>query len=88
MPKTINEACPPLLVEMVAETCLEREGIEVNDTLVKELTARANYHFAHNKLFKKQIQAKGNAGRDNLYKYMTHWVKRKYWERCSYLELL
>lgn len=86
MAKTINESCPALLVELVVETCLEREGIEVTDKLVSELTARANYHFAHNAKFKKEIKGKGNEGRDNLYKYITHWIKSKYWEKYSYLK--
>jgi hypothetical protein len=80
--KTISQARPELITWLVAETCLERKGIEPKRELVEGLTAKANFHFVHNEQFKKGVMSKanqGNAGRDYLIAFINHWIDAKYW---------
>ena len=90
--KTIGEAVPALLTYLIAETAIGRVGItiepEAEKQLVAGLVAKANFHFNTNEAFKKSILSKanyGNAGRDNLYMWMEHWIKGKYWVRHGYM---
>lgn len=87
--KTITETCPALLTWLIAETALEKEGYyPAEKEAINGLVAKANYHFNTNEQFKKTILSKangGNAGRDNLYMWMYHWIKGKYWIRKGYL---
>lgn len=86
--KTIGEAVPALLTYLIAETAIGKERLEPTKELVNGLVAKANFHFNTNEQFKKSILSKangGNAGRDNLYMWMEHWIKGKYWIRHGYL---
>ena len=42
--------------------------------LSEKLAAKANTIYRHNARFRKQIKARGNAGRDQLYIWMHHWL--------------
>lgn len=81
--RTISSAVPALCVWMIAETCLEKAGIQPTNEKVNWLVTFANFQFHTNIQFRKGVLRKtngGNAGRDYLYAFMNHWVKGKMWE--------
>ena len=78
---TIQEAHNELLTWLIAETCLERKGIEPTKEIVNHLVARANYYYANKEKFRKGVDGQVNAGRDFLYKYIEHWIAGRQWER-------
>lgn len=83
--KTIGQAVPAILTWMIAESCLEKAGIEPTKKLVNGMVARANYHFNDLKSFRKSVLGRGNKGRDFLYSIMSHWVESRYWEKHDVL---
>lgn len=80
----ISKAVPALIPSMVAETALERAGIEPHKNIVDWITSFMNYQFNNNERFRKNVKSKingGNYGRDFLYSFIEHWVKAKTWEK-------
>lgn len=87
--KTISQAVPALCVWMIAETCLEKAGIEPTNKNMNWLVTFANYQFNANTSFRKKVMSKangGNAGRDFLYEFMKHWIQGKMWEKHALLQ--
>lgn len=82
--KKIGEVIPSLIPSLMAETALERAGIEPTKDIVDWLTSFMNYQFNTNDSFKKNVKSKadnGNYKRDFLYVFLDHWVKAKMWEK-------
>nr|WP_298659523.1 hypothetical protein [uncultured Flavobacterium sp.] len=80
----IGKAVVELHLPLLAETALEKQGIEPTQEIVDWLTSFMNYQFNHNVSFKKSVLSKaneGNYGRDFLYSFVEHWIKAKQWEK-------
>lgn len=80
----ISKAVPALIPSMIAETALQRAGIEPQKHIVDWCTSFMNYQFNKNERFRKNVKSKkngGNYGRDFLYAFIDHWVKGKTWEK-------
>lgn len=80
----ISKAVPALIPSLVAETALEKAGIEPAQDIVDWLTSFMNYQFNKNESFKKNVLSKanrGNYGRDFLYTFVNHWIEAKIWEK-------
>jgi hypothetical protein len=86
MPKIlkIGKSVPALIPYLIAETVLEKAGIEPTQDIVDWITSFMNYQFNINEGFRKSVKSKakgGNYGRDFLYAFIEHWVKGKTWEK-------
>lgn len=83
MPKIlkIGKSVPALIPYLIAETVLEKAGIEPTQDIVDWLTSFMNYQFNINESFRKSVKGKNNHGRDFLYSFIEHWVKGKIWEK-------
>ena len=80
----ISKAVPAIIPSMIAETALEKAGIEPAQDIVDWLTSFMNYQFNKNERFKKNVKSKadgGNYGRNFLYSFIEHWIKGKMWEK-------
>lgn len=77
----------PILPGIVADTVVRElvgyfwDAYEIKDAiydqqdkLVKALRKQAEATYAANERFRSQIQERGNAGRDQLYVFMRHWL--------------
>ena len=79
----------PIMPWIVADTVIEEVVYHVlgdthaslgewlynrRDDFSENLSAKANQIYRHNERFRKQIKARGNAGRDQLYVWMRHWL--------------
>lgn len=56
------------------ESGLSEKLYAARDEITDRLAARADVIYAANARFRKQIQASGNRGRDQLYVFMRHWL--------------
>lgn len=80
----IGKVVPALIPSLIAETVLEKAGIEPTKDIVDWLTSFMNYQFNTNEGFRKNVKSKadnGKYGRDFLYAFLEHWVKGKMWEK-------
>lgn len=75
----ISKLVPALIPSLIAETVLEKAGIEPQKHIVDWLTSFMNYQFNKNEGFRKNVKSK--AGRDFLYSFVDHWIRTKTWEK-------
>ena len=76
-PRSI-ETDTPLLPLFIAEAVVaEASGFlkaELSDDFARRLAERAEHLYRVNSDVRRNLRAKGNAGRDYLYSFMRHWL--------------
>ncbi len=79
MKKTIHQANNAILTWLIAETVLEKLGIQPTKEIVNRMVTRANYQHSINEDWQRIMKLQSNRGRDLLYLYMNHWAQAKFW---------
>jgi len=72
------EACTPIMPGVIAETCLGRRQHTLTPAqaawFVRHVDVWTRWFHANNPKWKRSLESKSNAGRDQLYVWVNHWL--------------